>query len=833
MEKALVFEFVSYNFEPQEKRILFRYRQTFKDKEALEFTETVLLPEAIDLNDIDKGLIEKLLADLHLVLGVSYYKFYCATKVKHPYSLSKSEAQFWNTMYREGLGEFYYRNQLDPNNAPTFSFDKKKKDMVWRLESANKFLMGLSGGKDSIVAAQLLKEQGSDMSAFFVETNRDIPFVDQLAKTMQLPMLKIRRVLDEKVFQPYPYNGHIPISAVYGFLGAFASVVYGYSDIVISNGYSTNIGNVEWKGFEINHQWSKSAEFEALFSKHLKEHISPDLRYFSLLRPFYEIRIAELFSQYPQYFPLFSSCNKNFTLVPQENRGLWCGKCAKCVFVFNLLSPFIPKDQLINIFKKNLYEDESLLPLFKDILGLGTMKPFDCVGTFEESSAAFVLGSKQFASDFIVRQLAEHVKISEQEIKQLFKPQSNSMVPDRLEFLGMKNALILGYGKEGMATEVYLQKQFPTLKTAVADESRTKDYLDMQKDFDIAVKTPGIHKSKVTIPYTTATNIFFSEVKARGNLIIGVTGSKGKSTTASLIAAIIKTAGRDVQLVGNIGNPMLEVLLKPIKQDEIFVVELSSYQLDDIRYSPDIAVVTNLFPEHMDFHGGLEQYYEAKKNIIRFQNPGDLFFYNGTNKLLKDWAKETKAMAIAAKAQQLPSNLLGKHNEENISLAIAVADSLGISKDHIARAVQDFQPLSHRLELVGTFQGITFYDDAISTTPESTILAIEALKNVDTIFLGGQDRGFDFSPLEKAIKKYKIKNIVLFPDSGSKIHLNDLNVLNTASMEEAVKFAYENTAAGKTCLLSCASPSYSLWKNFEEKGDEFKKFVMEYSREPR
>jgi UDP-N-acetylmuramoylalanine--D-glutamate ligase len=161
---------------------------------------------------------------------------------------------------------------------------------------------------------------------------------------------------------------------------------------------------------------------------------------------------------------------------------------------------------------------------------------------------------------------------------------------------------------------------------------------------------------------------------------------------------------------------------------------------------------------------------------------------------------------------------------------MTVAKELGISDEIIKITIAKFKPLPHRLEFVGEFNNIKFYDDAISTTPESTIVAIEALKNVDTIFLGGEDRGYNFSQLEKTIKKYKIKNIVLFPDSGKKIKIKGKNILKTKSMETAVRFAYKYTAHGKICLLSCASPSYSLWKNFEEKGDQFKKFVYEFKK---
>lgn len=546
-------------------------------------------------------------------------------------------------------------------------------------------------------------------------------------------------------------------------------------------------------------------------------------------------------------------------------RGLWCGECPKCVFVFTLLSAFLNKKELVDIFGKNLYEDKNLLPLFKDILGFGNVhphtnlknnsgiimaksevalpvidsnskftykigvgvKPFDCVGTFEEAQTALYLTNKNFKNDFIVKQFIKKVHYSEN----IFKTQLGTNISEQFKFLGMENAYILGYGREGKITRSYLRKKYPKLKIGIGDESLRKDYLERQYEYDIAIKTPGIKKELVTIPYATATNIFFSQISGK-NMIIGVTGSKGKSTTASLIYEILKTSGKDVILLGNIGKPMLEALMHPIPKNRIFVLELSSYQLDDIRFSPDVAVVTNLFPEHMDYHGGLKNYYEAKHNIIRFQNENSYFVYDPNNKEMKKWLRDYKGRTVPFSKKVLQSNLLGTHNQKNIGAAISVAKILQIPDSVIKKAVRQFKGLSHRLELVGQFKGITFYDDAISTTPESTILAIEALKNIDTIFLGGEDRGYDFKKLEKVIKKYNIRNIVLFPESGKRIlrYKKDLNVLDTSSMEKAVIFAYGNTGKGKICLLSCASPSYSLWKNFEEKGDQFKKFVIKLSR---
>lgn len=814
--KPISFDFVKYEFNPASRRAVFHYATHFPSGKKIKWAESVILPAKKGRGEgfIPAGLKKKILESLHLILGISYWKFHCAPRIRMPYALAEEEARFWNIVYQKGLGEFFYRNKLNPSLSPKFPFVRNKKITSYQLPVTDySSLIGLGGGKESIVAGELLKKHGFRPTAFIVDTNGSSGLIDAVVKKMGIGALKVRRTLDPKVFNKHPYNGHIPISAIYAFLGVFLAILYGRQHVIVGNEYSSNFGNLSYKGLDINHQWSKSFEFEQLFQEYCKNFITPDVQYFSLLRPFHEIRIAKFFSRFcKKYFNVFSSCNSNFKVLRSaklQGRAKWCGKCAKCVFTFILLSAFIPKKELLKIFGKNLYRQENLITLFKDILGFGDAKPFDCVGTFQEAQTAFAMASKRYKNDYAVKLLCDKANVS----NEVFKTQRENAVLERYKFLGMENALIIGYGKEGKVTQKFIKKYYPHLKRGIADAKQGIDYLKKQANYDIAVKTPGIKKELVTIPYTTATNVFFSHVGGR-NITIGVTGSKGKSTTASLICHILKAAGKDAHLLGNIGKPMLEALLKPIPKKRIFVLELSSYQLDDVAYSPNIAVITNLFPEHLDYHGTLEKYYAAKRNIYRFQKAGDCLI------------DRPKA------ARKYESNLLGRHNQNNIQAAVEVARIFKIPEPTIKKAVKNFAGLPHRLEYVGTYRGVIFYDDAISTTPESTVMAIKALKKIGTIFLGGQDRGYDFSQLEKTIRQYKIKNIVLFPDSGERMIKNEsgLGILKTKSMEEAIRFGYKNTPRGAICLLSCASPSYSLWKDFEEKGDEFKKFVKKLGK---
>jgi len=405
----------------------------------------------------------------------------------------------------------------------------------------------------------------------------------------------------------------------------------------------------------------------------------------------------------------------------------------------------------------------------------------------------------------------------------------------KLSELEGKRILILGYGKEGRATEAFLARRLDHAIVDHADQKDGADYLERQKEYDVVIRSPGIPPDKVIANHTTATEIFFANFSF---MTVGVTGTKGKSTTASLIAAMLKENGRHTALAGNIGIPLLEAVEHNPAEDTVFVMELSSYQLADLQFSPHISVVVNLYPEHMNYHGSVEAYMTAKKNIISHQKAGDSFLFHARDFVVSSWAKETQAQAIAVSGEFRLSpedlTLMGEHNMDNIRIAAATARILGVPDDVIRRAVRTFHPLPHRLEKAGEFRGIVFYDDAISTTPESTICALRSVPGIGTLFLGGLDRGYRFDSLVEEIIRQGIANLVLFPDSGAKILalLRDTGkplprILETRDMKEAVMFAYRHTPPGKACLLSTASPSYSVWKNFEEKGDLFQKFMKE------
>lgn len=359
--------------------------------------------------------------------------------------------------------------------------------------------------------------------------------------------------------------------------------------------------------------------------------------------------------------------------------------------------------------------------------------------------------------------------------------------------------------------------------------------------FDVIIKSPGIpplpelkpHGSKLT----TATRIFLDTIAGRGMTVIGVTGSKGKSTTSSLIHAMLREAGTDTLLLGNIGEPAI-THLDDVHEDTIVVMEMSSYQLADLSVSPQIAVIVSFFPDHLDYHGGVEAYMDAKKNITRHQGEHDAVFFCETSRGAVEIAKEGNGRKIPFAADEAPlaiedTHLLGEHNLSNIAAAWKVAMECGVPERAALAALKKFRGLPHRLEHLGRHHGIIWVDDAISTTPESTIAGLRALEGrVKTIILGGQDRGYAFDELATELAAHGVEHAVLFPGSGPRIREaieragTAISLHDAPDMDTAVRIARERTPADSICLLSTASPSYGLFANFEEKGEAFRRCIQ-------
>jgi len=426
------------------------------------------------------------------------------------------------------------------------------------------------------------------------------------------------------------------------------------------------------------------------------------------------------------------------------------------------------------------------------------------------------------------------------------------------ELRKQKKILIIGYGVEGQAMEAFLKAHCPNTEIGIADASEGDTYLEKQKEYPLAIKSPGVPPEFVTIPYTTATNIFFANAKGK---IIGVTGTKGKSTTATLIYEMIKRQEKEVFLGGNIGQPAID-FLDTLTDQSWTVLELSSFQLQDIKYSPHIAVLLMVTSEHLDYHKNLESYIAAKRNILTFQKKEDFAIFNRDYPASNESDLFTDATVFYVSRERETDNacfafgdkviirkggndneiiktteikLSGKHNLENVCAAVMAANLANVSTKHIREALLNFTGLSHRLEYIGEKYGIRFYNDSLATIPDATIEAIESFGDtVETLIAGGYDRGVDYSTFGEYLAKSSIKTLLLFPSTGEKIwqavvaaggdsHIKKYDV---TSMQQAVIFAADETSPGKICLLSPAAPSFGIFKNYKDRGDQFKKEVL-------
>ncbi|MDR0572074.1 MAG: hypothetical protein LBG48_04455 [Rickettsiales bacterium] len=401
------FIFSSYHFDGQKKLLSLKY--SFDDEyyfeEKIEF-----LGSETPLTDEHLSALDRVFKYLHLICGISYYKLFIPPTIKiNTFTLNEEEAKFFDNFYLRGLGEFSYRNNItDMEKRIKFPFKKNIINHALKYKLTDRKFIAVGGGKDSIVSIEILKKYYEELALISVNA------VAPIRNTMKISGLKsfqIERTISKNIIElskTMGYNGHVPISGILAFIFLAAGIIYDFDTVILSNEKSANIGNVVFCGKTINHQWSKSFEFEKLFNEFCGKFIIESFNYVSFLRPLSEICIARLFSKYKQYHGAFTSCNHAFKI---ENRiENWCCDCDKCRFVFLILSVFINKKELINIFGKNLFEDKSQLNGYRELCGLRSFKPFECVGEIKESVYAILRTKDDFKNDYIVKEIRKELE---------------------------------------------------------------------------------------------------------------------------------------------------------------------------------------------------------------------------------------------------------------------------------------------------------------------------------------------------------------------------------------------------------------------------------------
>jgi UDP-N-acetyl-alpha-D-muramoyl-L-alanyl-L-glutamate epimerase len=420
-----VFSFTSYTFDEQNGLLSFRYTVQ-NDGESHSFEEKYIFDTCfLPLSEEKRKVLDRVFFLFHIAAGISYYKAFVSDTVSVDSGrLTQEEASFFTTFYFKGLGEFFCRNDL-PLKKIDFPFKAQVSEPVLKEKLKKRCLLPIGGGKDSALSLELLKESFKKEDILPVSCGMVRPIAQTIQASGLPSSLLIRREISPNLIalnkEGKVFNGHVPVTGIFAFLLLACGILYDYAFVVMSCEKSANAATRLYKGEEVNHQWSKSFEFESLFNT-LSRKLVPDFSYFSLLRPLSELKIAYLFSKYGSpYFPVFTSCNKAFKLDKEKRLDRWCADCDKCRFVFLCLAAFMDKETLIKIFGKNMLDDETQEKGFKELLGLSGYKPFECVGEVDESRLAFLLlcEREEFQNDVIVKKLKD--KISFQEKASLYQ----------------------------------------------------------------------------------------------------------------------------------------------------------------------------------------------------------------------------------------------------------------------------------------------------------------------------------------------------------------------------------------------------------------------------
>ncbi|MCF0132159.1 MAG: UDP-N-acetylmuramoyl-L-alanine--D-glutamate ligase [Pseudobutyrivibrio sp.] len=418
-----------------------------------------------------------------------------------------------------------------------------------------------------------------------------------------------------------------------------------------------------------------------------------------------------------------------------------------------------------------------------------------------------------------------------------------------------KRVLILGYGREGQSSFRLIDEVGGYAALDIADANKLSaavpdnhlviagpEYLGCINQYDVVLKSPGIVLPRAFDSYsayiTCQADLF---LQVYGKQTIGITGTKGKSTTSSLLYHVLKESGLDVIFGGNIGIPVLD-MIDSIQENTIVVFELSCHQLEYVRYSCHKAILLNLYEDHLDHYGTVEKYWNAKKNLYRKQTAIDTLYVNPDFIPAKG---DCPSDVITPNISELPFSswsdikgcmLRGTHNMLNAAFVYKVASSLGVSDADFMSALATFKTLAHRLEYLGQVDGVDYYDDSISTTVESAISAVNAIDNASILLLGGMDRGIDYDPLVDFIVESKLDLIILMYDSGHVLEEKLCNCAGPAFMDrihyihdlkDACAYAKQKAQPGKAVILSPAAASYGVFKNFEERGDRFKEYIFD------
>ncbi|MFN4181556.1 MAG: hypothetical protein ACK4FA_02580 [Candidatus Paceibacteria bacterium] len=420
MFRATSFTFLGYKINKKSSNVTFTYKVKFKSGVVHTFTDKILL-EHVPKDAWDKippQILKNTLEALLLMLGINYWCVFPTQNIRIAgFTLTKEQADFWNSMYLNGLGEFFYEMRMDFHGLIDFPYEQNKTAKQPVAHPRRERALVLNGaGKDSILSAEILKESNIPFDYFAFDPTPAHKKIGALIGARTVRVSRKRDWLMEFISGLKMVSSSYPSVSTFTFVAALLAELLDYGTIVFSNERSADIGNFIYLGLPVNHQWCKSSEAEKMTNDYIQRYITPDIKSMSLLRTYSELDIVRRFSAHTKYLDHVTSCNMYFWLPKIQQyftrKSYWCTRCPKCVFLFACFSAFLPKEKVLSMFGNNLYEDKKLLPLFRSILGIEGFKPLDCVGEPEEMILAmhYADESGQYKDTEAIKIFREHFK---------------------------------------------------------------------------------------------------------------------------------------------------------------------------------------------------------------------------------------------------------------------------------------------------------------------------------------------------------------------------------------------------------------------------------------
>ncbi len=412
------FTFGTYTVDPARSIISFTYRVTFTYGITKTFTDKLYFkdipPDA--WATIPASVLEPTLQSLLLMLGINYWCTFRTSNIQiEGFTLSRAQAEFWDSLYVNGLAEFFYYMKIDWHNLIAFPFDDTKTTpAATRFERPARALLLNGAGKDSILSAELLTAEQTPFDFFTFAPSPAHTKITALVGAKMITATRRHDPLFEVATELFTISRAYPSVSTFTFIATLLAELLGYNSIIFSNERSADIGNLTYLGLPVNHQWCKSSAAEKLLNDYIQRFITPDISTSSLLRQYSELEIVRRFVQYPKYLPYVTSCNSYFWLPRGiqllQRKAYWCKHCPKCVFLFACFAAFLPKQELVEMFGADLFTHKRLLPLFRRILGIEGFKPLDCVGEPEEMILAMHYASRhgEYAGEPAMQMFEEH-----------------------------------------------------------------------------------------------------------------------------------------------------------------------------------------------------------------------------------------------------------------------------------------------------------------------------------------------------------------------------------------------------------------------------------------